>query len=86
MDLSYQVMVYDSTAEAYHHFMQSLPALFESFDTTDEYLSSELLKKMENHCRDTFFCGEMIPAYEEGMSPIFSNITHNMNQHYNFIP
>ena len=28
MDLSYQVMVYDSTAEAYRNLMDALPALF----------------------------------------------------------
>ncbi len=65
MDLSYQVMVYDSTQEAYQNLMESLPALFESFDATDEYLPSDLLASMQEHCRDTFFCGEMIPAYDE---------------------
>lgn len=64
MDLSYQVMVYDSTAEAYQNLMESLPALFESFGATDEYLANQLLDKMEKQCRDTFFCGEMIPSYE----------------------
>lgn len=65
MDLSYQVMVYDSTQEAYQNLMESLPALFESFDATDEYLPGDLLDSMQEHCQDTFFCGEMIPAYDE---------------------
>lgn len=64
MDLSYQVMVYDSTAEAYRNLMEALPALFKSFDATDEYLSEDLLNEMEEQCRDSFFCGEMIPPYE----------------------
>ncbi len=64
MDLSYQVMVYDSTAEAYRSLMDALPALFKSFDATDEYLSDGLLHEMEEQCRDSFFCGEMIPPYE----------------------
>ena len=64
MDLSYQVMVYDSTAEAYKELMDSLPSLFKSFDAAEEYLSDELLGEMEKQCRDSFFCGEMIPPYE----------------------
>lgn len=64
MDLSYQVMVYDSTAEAYRNLMESLPTLFKSYGTTDEYLSENLLNEMEEQCRDSFFCGEMIPPYE----------------------
>lgn len=64
MDLFYQVMVYDSTAEAYRNLMDSLPALFKSFGTTDEYLSDDLLNEMEEQCRDSFFCGEMVPPYE----------------------
>lgn len=65
LDLSYQVMVYDSTIEAYKELMKCLPALFESFGANDEYLSEDVLQEMEVHCRDTFFSGEMIPAYEK---------------------
>ena len=64
MDHSYQVMVYDSTLEAYKNLMESLPSLFKSFDVTEEYLTKEQLDEMEEQCRDSFFCGEMIPPYE----------------------
>lgn len=64
MDLSYQVMVYDSTLKAYQELMQTLPSLFKSYDVNDEYLSDELLSDMETQCRNSFFCGEMIPPYE----------------------
>lgn len=64
MDLSHQVMVYDSTSEAYQNLMEALPSLFETFNATEEYLDDATLDKMENTCRDSFFCGEMIPAYE----------------------
>lgn len=63
MDLSCQVMIYDSTAGAYRRMMEELPELFESFGTTEEYLSQEVLAQMERQCRDTYFCGEMIPPY-----------------------
>lgn len=63
MDLSCQVMIYDSTAGAYRRMMEELPELFESFGATEEYLSQEVLAQMERQCRDTYFCGEMIPPY-----------------------
>lgn len=65
MDLSYQVMVYDSTAEAYRNLMGSLPALFKRYRATEEYLTDKMLRAMEQQCRDTFFCGEMVPPYEQ---------------------
>lgn len=65
MDGSYQVMVYDSTQAAYEELMKSLPALFRSFGTDEEYLTDEQLDEMEQQCHDTFFCGEMIPSYEK---------------------
>lgn len=64
MDVSYQVMVYDSTARAYKEMMNSLPDLFENYGTDDEYLSSETLSKLERQCYDTFFLGKMIPPYD----------------------
>ena len=64
MDLSCQVMVYDSTASAYREMLEELPALFDSFGVRDqEYLTDDVLHQMEQRCRDTFFCGEMIPPY-----------------------
>lgn len=65
MDHSYQVMVYNSTQEAYKQLMDSLPALFDSFSATEEeYLSDDQLVEMEHQCRDSFFCGELVPPYE----------------------
>lgn len=64
MDHAYQVMVYDSTEDAYRQLMESLPSLFRSFGATEEYLSDEQLGEMERQCRDSFFCGELVPPYE----------------------
>ena len=61
---AYQVMVYNSTQKAYENMMDSLPDLFQSFHTEEEYLSEHQLMEMEKQCRDTFFCGEMVPPYE----------------------
>ena len=65
VDLSYQVMVYDSTRKAYQDMMEALSELFKSYNCTEEYPQEELLNQMAMQCRDTFFLGEMIPPYEE---------------------
>ena len=64
MDHAYQVMVYDSTQDSYKDLMVALPSLFKSFGVTEEYLTETQLDEMEAQCRDSFFCGEMIPPYE----------------------
>ena len=64
MDHAYQVMVYDSTQDSYKNLMEALPSLFKSFEATEEYLTEAQLDEMEKQCRDSFFCGEMIPPYE----------------------
>ena len=64
VDFSYQVMVYDSTRKSYEDLMKGLPSLFQSFDCVEEYPTEQLLEEMEAQCRNTFFLGEMIPAYE----------------------
>lgn len=64
MDHAYQVMVYDSTQNAYKNLMDALPSLFKSFGATEEYLTEAQLDEMEAQCRDSFFCGEIIPPYE----------------------
>lgn len=65
MDISYQVMVYDSTQKAYEQLMESLPDLFRYFEANDEYLSDKKLEEMAEQCQDIFFTGEMIPPYDE---------------------
>ena len=41
-----------------------MPALFRSYHVTEEYPTAKMLDMMEQQCRDTFFCGEMVPPYE----------------------
>ena len=65
MDISYQVMVYNSTKEAYEQLMDNLPALFKEYGNDEEYLSANKLSEMAEQCRSTFFLGEMIPPYDE---------------------
>ena len=65
MDHSCQVMVYDSTADAYKNMMRELPVLFKEFGNDDEFLPDKILRQMAAQLRDTFFIGEMIPPYDE---------------------
>ena len=65
MDSSHQVMVYDSTREAYEQLMESLPTLFSTFHVEDEFLSDRLANEMAEQCRCTFFTGSMVPPYDQ---------------------
>ena len=65
MDHAYQVMVYDSTQESYEDMMNAIPELFKEFKADDEFLPDDILHKMADQIRETYFLGEMIPPYEE---------------------
>ena len=64
IDFSYQVMVYNSTKDAYEEMMQALPVLFEGIHTDDEYLSDDALNKLEAECKKRFFHRDMVPPYD----------------------
>lgn len=64
-DISYQVMVYDSTKTAYEKFMAALPNLSADLNSDNEYLSKDILKKLVKTCEEKFFSAEMIPPYDE---------------------
>lgn len=65
IDFSYQVMVYDSTKDAYEKFMAALPTLSENLNSSEEYLPKEILEKLVADCEEKFFANEMIPPYDE---------------------
>lgn len=64
VDFSYQVMVYNSTKDAYEKFMEALPNLFDWASIEGEYLSAEQLEELEQKSREQFFYEEMIPTYD----------------------
>ncbi len=64
-DIHYQVMVYDSTQNAYKQLMNALPKIFEEYGEDEEYQPQELLDEMAEQCRTMFFLGEMIPPYDK---------------------
>lgn len=64
-DCQAQVMVYNSTRDAYARFMEGLPALFRRYPGADaEYLSKALLQKIADECEAKFFSEKMIPPYD----------------------
>lgn len=65
MDISYQVMVYDSTQKAYEQMMNALSDIFKEYEIDQEYLSQQILETVAEKCREMFFLGEMIPAYDK---------------------
>ena len=65
IDFSYQVMVYDSTKDAYEKFMSALPTLSEDLNSSEEYLPKEILDQLIAECEEKFFNGEMIPPYDK---------------------
>lgn len=65
IDFSYQVMVYDSTKDAYEKFMQALPTLSDDLNSSEEYLPKEILNKLVAECEEKFFNREMIPPYDK---------------------
>ena len=65
VDSSYQVMVYDSTKEAYEKMMNVLPMLFADYGVSEEYPAEDVIGEMAEQCRNTVFLGEMVPPLEE---------------------
>ena len=63
MEQSHQIMVYDSTKDAYEKMMQALPELFNEYEIYDEYPELSDLRKMADQIKNTYFIGEMIPPY-----------------------
>lgn len=63
IDFSYQVMVYDSTKNAYENFLAALPN-FTELNSAEEYLPEETLNNLVKTCREKFFNAEMIPPYD----------------------
>ena len=64
IDFSCQVMVYNSTKEAYEKMMAALPVIFQEFADDEEYLDAKELVKLELECRNRFFNCEMVPPYD----------------------
>lgn len=64
-DYAYQIMVYDSTYDAYEKFLNSLEFIFKKYSIEDEYLSEDTLNNITEYVKEEFFNEEMIPPYDK---------------------
>lgn len=64
MDISYQIMVYNTNKSAYENLLNDLPRLFKACGDDNEYLPLETLLKMEKECYNNFFSDIEFPAYD----------------------
>lgn len=64
MDISYQIMVYNSNKDAFRRALKALPEIFNKLDNEEEYLPEKLLNSMEKEIHDRFFKSVQFPAYD----------------------
>lgn len=65
MERNHQILVYDSTKDNYEEMIEALPALFEEYKIQDEILDENMLEKLCEACRETYFIEKMLPSYDE---------------------
>lgn len=63
MDISYQIMIYNSNKEAYEKLLKQLPSLFEKFGYENEYLGKKEVSDLEKECRK-YYDKVDFPAYD----------------------
>ncbi|MBR4494100.1 MAG: HNH endonuclease, partial [Clostridiales bacterium] len=63
MDISYQIMIYNSNKEAYEKLLKQLPSLFKKFGYENEYLSKKEVSDLEKECRK-YYDKVDFPAYD----------------------
>ena len=64
MDISYQVMVYNSNKDAYEKMLKALHGLFAKHGDSSEYLTHETLEAMVEECREKYFSKIEFPAFD----------------------
>lgn len=63
MERYHQILVYNSTKNAYDELIKALPYLFEDHNITEEVIPEEKLRELIEICRESYFDDNMIPAY-----------------------
>ena len=63
MERYHQILVYNSTKNAYDELIKALPYLFEDHNITEEVIPEEKLRELIEICREGYFDDNMIPAY-----------------------
>lgn len=64
MDISYQIMIYNSNNEAYRKMLNALPRIFAKYGRDEEYLPNKVVDSMEREIYKKFFNEAQFPAYD----------------------
>lgn len=62
---NYQILVYDSTKEAYENMISALPDLFKEYRIEEETIEPSLLNDLCKVCETAYFYSDMMPPYNE---------------------
>lgn len=65
MERNHQILVYDSTKDAYRELIESLCDIFTEYNIEDEKIETETLKELCQVCESTYFYDDMTPPYYE---------------------
>ena len=63
LERNHQILVYDSTINAYEELIQSLPVLFKEYKIEEETIDPVTLVEVCKVCETTYFYADMIPPY-----------------------
>lgn len=64
MDISRQIMIYNSNQSAFEEFMKALPKIFKKYGNDEEYLPASILNAMERDVFNEFFQDISFPTYD----------------------
>ncbi len=65
LERNHQILVYDSTREAYHELIVSLGNIYEEYSVIEETIEPEILDELCDVCESTYFYEDMTPPYNK---------------------
>ena len=64
MDISYQIMVYNSNKDVYQKALKGLPKIFEKYGDDEEYLPVKTINSIEKELYNRYFKTVQFPVYD----------------------
>lgn len=65
IERNHQILIYDSTRNAYEELIASLKILFNEYEIEEEKIPQEILNELCELCASTYFYQDMIPPYSK---------------------
>ena len=65
LERNHQILVYDSTREAYQELIASLENIYEEYSVVEETIEPKLLDELCDVCESTYFYYDMTPPYNK---------------------